>query len=127
MFEKKTHFKVRENTNGLSNNLRTFLFKLHNNILSYNHVLTHFAEGVEPYCTFCIITGENVLERDNAHHVFFSCPSVEVLNEAFFSWIFGNNRIVTRREIFGNFQEENSHNNGVLFIITKNLTKFHLG
>ena len=58
------------NISYLSNNLRTFLFKFHNNILSYNHVLTHFAEGVEPYCTFCMITRENVLERDNALHVF---------------------------------------------------------
>ena len=112
------------NISYLENSLRTFIFKLHNNILTYNHVLAHFAENIEPYCTFCLITRNNDPERDTVLHVFYSCPITEQFNERFFSWIFGVNRIVGRSEVFGIFKEENVDNNKILFIITKISQKY---
>ena len=112
------------NTSYLDNSLRTFIFKLHNNILTYNHVVAHFAENVEPYCTFCLITRNNDPERDTALHMFFSCPTTEQLNESFFAWIFGANRDIRRTEVFGIFTEENIDNNRILFIVTKISQKY---
>ena len=112
------------NISYLENSLRAFIFKLHNNILTYNHVVAHFAENIEPYCTFCLITRNNDPERDTVLHVFYSCPITEQFNERFFSWIFGVNRIVGRSEVFGIFKEENVDNNKILFIITKISQKY---
>ena len=112
------------NISYLDNSLRTFIFKLHNNILTYNHVVAHFAENVEPYCTFCLITRNNDPERDTALHMFFSCPTTEQLNERFFAWIFGANRDIRRTEVFGIFTEENIDNNRILFIVTKISQKY---
>ena len=110
--------------NFLSNCTRTFIFKLHNNALSYNHVIVNFAENIEPYCTFCLITGHENPERDTALHVFFSCPIIERLIGAWYSWIFGENRIVGRNEIFGVFREANTNNNKILYIVTKLFQKY---
>ena len=92
------------NISYLDNSMRTFIFKLHNNALTYNHVIAHFAENIEPYCTFCMLTRNNVLERDTALHVFFSCPTTENLNARLFSFVFGQNKDVRRSEAFGFFQ-----------------------
>ena len=43
------------NISYLDNSMRTFIFKLHNNALTYDYVIAHFAENIEPYCTFCIL------------------------------------------------------------------------
>ena len=112
------------NISFLDNSLRTFIFRLHNNALTYNHVITHFADNIEPYCTFCMITRNIVLERDTAMHVFFSCPTTEELNERYFSWIFGVQKIVRRTEVFGFFHEANREDNMVLFIATKIMQKY---
>ena len=103
---------------------KTFIFKLHNNALTYNHVIAHFAENIEPYCTFCMLTRNNVLERDTALHVFFSCPTSENLNARLFSFVFGQNKDVRRSEAFGFFNEENADDNFILFVVTKILQKY---
>jgi hypothetical protein len=41
----------------LNNSTRTFLFKLHNNTLGYNHAVSHFVRNHSPNCTFCDIVG----------------------------------------------------------------------
>ena len=112
------------NISYLDNSMRTFIFKLHNNALTYNHVIVHFAENVEPYCTFCMLTRNNVLERDTALHVFFSCPTTENLNARLFSFVFGQNKDVRRSEAFGFFNEENADDNFILFVVTKILQKY---
>ena len=112
------------NISYLDNTLRTFIFKLYNNALTYNHVICHFANNVEPLCTFCILTRNHDPERDTALHMFYSCPTTELLNEGFFSWVFSANRIVSRSEVFGNFNDPNNDNNEVLFISTKISQKY---
>ena len=112
------------NISYLDNSLRTFIFKLHNNALNYNHVIAHFAENIEPYCTFCILTRNVEQERDTVLHVFFSCPITETFNERFFAWVFGNNKDIRRSEAFGFFNEANNDNNFILFVVTKILQKY---
>ena len=73
----------------LDNTLRTFIFTMHNNQLGYLHVVAHFADNIEPYCSFCLLTRNHAPARDTALHVFYSCPIVEPLNESFFSWVLG--------------------------------------
>ena len=112
------------NISYLDNSLRTFIYKLHNNALSYNHVITHFANNIEPYCTFCIISRHNNPERDTALHVFYSCPFIEPLNESYFSWLLGTHTVPMRSQVFGAFQTELAENNTIIFIATKILQKY---
>ena len=92
----------------LDNTLRTFIFKMHNNQLGYNHVIAHFADNIEPYCTFCLVTRNHAPARDTALHVFYSCPIVEPLNESFFSRVLGEPNIPRRSEVFGYFNMPNT-------------------
>ena len=108
----------------LDNTLRTFIFRMHNNQLGYNHVIAHFADNIEPYCTFCLLTRNHAPARDTALHVFYSCPIVEPLNESFFSWVLGEPNIPRRSEVFGYFKMPNIENNTILFIVTKILQKY---
>ena len=103
----------------LDNSLRTFIFKMHNNTLGYNHVITHFAENIEPYCTFCLMLRHNYPERDTALPVFYSCSIIERLNERYFSWILEMPTILRRSEVFGFFQQATAENNEILFVVTK--------
>ena len=112
------------NISYLDNSTRTFIFKLHNNALSYNHVITHFVDNIEPYCNFCLLTRHFAPERDTALHVFYTCPVTEAFNEHFFSWVMGTQTIPRRSEIFGVFQSENEDNNKILFLATKFLQKY---
>ena len=112
------------NINFLDNSMRTFVFKLHNTALPYNHVLAHFAENIEPYCSFFLLTRHENPERDTALHVFYSCPITERLLGTFFAWLLGDNRIVWRSEVFGVFNENNLNNNKILFIVTKIFQKY---
>ena len=107
----------------LDNTLRTFIFKMHNNQLGYNHVVAHFADNIEPYGSFCLLTRNHAPARDTALHVFYSCPIVEPLNESFFSWVLGEHNIPRRSEILGYFKMFNTANNTILFIVTKILQK----
>ena len=97
---------------------------MHNNQLGYNHVIAHFADNIEPYCTFCLLTRNHAPARDTALHVFYSCPIVEPLNESFFSWVLGEPNIPRRSEVFGYFNMPNIENNTILFIVTKILQKY---
>ena len=112
------------NVSYLDNSLRTFIFKLHNNALGFNHVIDHFVDNVEPYCNFCLLNGHENPERDTVLHIFYTCPTIELLLEELYSWIFGGNRIVSRSEVFGNFNEINESNNKILFVVTKIVQKY---
>ena len=108
----------------LDNTLRTYIFKMHNNQLGYNHVVAHFADNIEPYGSFCLLTRNHAPARDTALHLFYSCPIVEPLNESFFSWVLGEHNIPRRSEILGYFKMYNTANNTILFIVTKILQKY---
>ncbi len=57
----------------LSNSMRTFLFKLHNNTASYNNAVAHFVPGHSPNCTFCDIIDNPDVEDEMPLHLFLTC------------------------------------------------------
>jgi exonuclease III len=108
-----------------SNNFRVFIFKLHNNTLPYNTILSHFVRDVGRNCTFCDISANPDEEDENVLHLFYSCAISERIRESFYNWITnGTINIVSRREFFGSFRENNNNLNEFLNITTKLFKKF---
>jgi hypothetical protein len=60
------------NRHYLSNELRVFLFKLHNNTLPFNTILSHFVRGTSRTCTFCVIARNPEGEDETPLHFFFT-------------------------------------------------------
>jgi hypothetical protein len=83
-----------------SNEMRTFIFKLHNNTLMVNTILSHIARGISRNCTFCVLARNPDPEDETVYHLFFDCPTVEVLREEFFTWLTGTNRYNLNRHGF---------------------------
>jgi exonuclease III len=109
----------------LSNDLRTFIFKLHNNTLPVNTILSHFVREVSRNCTFCDLTFVAEEEDETVLHLFYNCHISETLRENFFKWLTDNNNFtVTRREFFGTFRNHNNHCNEILKISVYIFMKF---
>jgi hypothetical protein len=111
----------------LNNSTRTFLFKLHNNTLGYNHAVAHFVRNHSPNCTFCDITGNQDIERETPLHLFFGCEPVEDLLSNFFRWFSNDpNFEFTRSEFFVGFDRNgfSSARNEVLNIASHMVKKF---
>jgi Reverse transcriptase (RNA-dependent DNA polymerase) len=99
----------------LSTDIRTFTFKMHNNSLPYNTILSHFVRGIERNCTFCDLTNNALEEDENILHLFYNCTTSENLREMFFKWLTDDNTFtVTRREFFGEFRKNSRHLNEIL-------------
>jgi hypothetical protein len=102
-----------------SNELRTFIFKLHNNTLPYNTILSHFVPGISRNCTFCDLRFNPVEEDETPLHLFFNCISVEGLREVFYVWLLNdNNFTVSRSNFFTAFKLPNNFLNKALFVVT---------
>jgi exonuclease III len=113
------------NRNYFGNDLRVFIFKLHNNVLPYNTVLSHFVRGVDRNCTFCDIVLNPVEEDENALHLFFNCSVSERLRNDFITWISdGNVANITRRDFFTGFRQHNQFLNEFLNISLMFFKKF---
>ena len=112
------------NRNFFNNSTRTFLFKLHNNILGYNAAVSHFVRGHSSNCTFCTLSGNPEPNRETALHLFYGCRSTErVLNETFSSFL-GANTVLTRQELFVKFTKPEKPKNDTLFLIAKLFLKY---
>ena len=62
------------NNHGISNRIKTFMFKFYNNILGLNIRLSHFVQGQLRGCTFC--TGTVIPVPDESFiHLFLECPT----------------------------------------------------
>jgi exonuclease III len=108
-----------------SNSLRTFIFKLHNNTLVTNTVLSNFVRGLSRNCTFCNITGNQEPEDETILHLFFTCRTVEPILENFYSWVHGNNEfIVSRRNFFTTPEGININSNEILLVINHLVMKY---
>ena len=111
-----------------SNSTRTFLFKLHSNILGYNQSVSHFIRGHSNNCTFCDLVNNPEPEPETPLHLFYNCMTVETLRDEFFDWVMsttiGAGGPVTRQEFFTIFKRENSCLNKILFLITKLFMKY---
>jgi hypothetical protein len=105
--------------NFFSDNVRTFIFKFHNNTLTYNTVLSHFVANISRNCTFCDITLNPEADNETPLHLFYSCLTTENLLSRFYSILTGSqNFIPTRNDIFIGFQLQPESRNVVLNIIT---------
>jgi hypothetical protein len=86
--------------NCYSNKLRTFLFKLHNNSLPVNTVLSHFVQGKTRNCTFCEISRNPDPEDETPYHLFYDCRTTERLQNNFYIWLLDDNNFTVRRHEF---------------------------
>ena len=106
------------------NSTKTFLFKLFNNQLGLNTRVANFVRGHERNCTFCTL---NNVEEDNPEtmtHLFFDCRFTENCLEEFFTFIFNQNRMITRSEFFSGFNTEHQGDNLMLNILCHLVKKF---
>jgi hypothetical protein len=113
--------------NFLSNSTRTFLFKLHNNTLGYNHAVSHFVRNYSPNCTFCDIVGNQEVERETPLHLFFTCELIEDFLTDFFVWFTNDHNFsFTRQEFFVGFNRDgfNSEKNEILTLASHMVKKF---
>ncbi len=63
----------------LDNDTRSFLFKMHNNILGLNSRVTHFIADHLPICTFCRISLRDDAENEDTNHLFYTISFLPVL------------------------------------------------
>jgi hypothetical protein len=105
----------------LSNETRTFHFKLVNNILGVNYIIYHFVPGVERNCTICDLTGNQELEDETPLHLFYSCSTVENLLYDFFEEI---GTVITRTEYFSLPARENKTQNMVILWLSLVIKKY---
>jgi hypothetical protein len=88
-------------TGYFTNQCRTFLYKLYNNHLNTNTVLSHFVRGKSRNCTFCDLAYNPDPEGETPFHLFFSCPTTERLRQSFYSWLYDNEQfLISRHEFF---------------------------
>jgi hypothetical protein len=88
--------------NFFSNNMRVFLFKMHTNILGLNNRVAHFVRDHSPICTFCRIRLLDDAADETTLHLFYECPSVEEIRNAFFRWCYNKNDdyVISRNDYF---------------------------
>jgi hypothetical protein len=84
-----------------TNQCRTFLYKLYNNHLNTNTVLSHFVQGISRNCTFCDLSYNPDPEDESPFHLFFGCPTTERLRQSFYSWLYDDEQfLISRHEFF---------------------------
>jgi hypothetical protein len=113
--------------NFFNNNMKTFLFKLHNNTLGYNNAVAHFVAGHSSCCTFCDAAGDADINAETGLHLFYECAHVSAIVDDTFNRITARENFeYSRREYFTTFERrEFSHaKNLVLTIISKFIMKF---
>jgi exonuclease III len=109
----------------LSNEVRVFIFKLHNNTLPVNVILSHFARDVGRNCSFCDLIRNPLEEPETVLHFFYNCEVSENIRVEFFKWITGDNNFsVTRREFFSGFKLHNNYQIEFLNVVTKFFKKY---
>jgi hypothetical protein len=84
------------------NNMRVFLFKLHNNILGLNNRVAHFIRDHSPICTFCRLMRRNDAQDESVLHLFYECEYVERVRDAFFQWAYDEDVpfVISRQDLF---------------------------
>jgi hypothetical protein len=112
------------NVSYFSNQMRTFLFKLHNNTAGYNNIVAHFVRGHSPNCTFCDLIHNPEEENESPLHLFFACTVSERFIEQIFSWVLGTVANISRQEFFVDFNRADRAKNEPLFVISMLLKKY---
>jgi hypothetical protein len=70
------------NITGLTNRIKTFVFKFYNNLLGLNTRLSHFVINQSRGCTFCNGT-VNPVPDETFLHLFFDCPTTSSWQDKF--------------------------------------------
>jgi hypothetical protein len=111
--------------NYLSNDLRVFMFKLRNNTLPVNTILSHFVRDTSRNCTFCDLSFNPEIEDETPLHLFFNCTVSEQIRERFYKWVTNDeNFIITRTEFFTSFKTRTNFFLLSLFVLTQIFLKF---
>jgi hypothetical protein len=63
--------------------IKTFLFKLHHNILGLNSRVFHINPQREPTCSFCVKEKNLPAERETFQHFFWYCPTTRKMIKKF--------------------------------------------
>jgi exonuclease III len=85
----------------LENNVRTFAFKLFNNVLGTNQRVNRFVRGHLPHCTFCVLAGDPDLDEESINHLFQDCVSVEPVILEIINWFWAGERTSRRDYLCG--------------------------
>jgi hypothetical protein len=109
--------------NFLNNNMKTFLFKLHNNTLGYNSAVAHFVRGHSPNFTFSDSAGDADINPETGLHLFFDCTHVSGVIDFIFSRVTTvENFVFSRHEFFATFdRKELSHSKNMASTILSKL------
>jgi hypothetical protein len=100
--------------------MRTVLFKMYNNILPYNTLLSHFVRGKSRNCTICDVTGDQDINDETVLHLFYNCNHVHALITQFYNTITdGEVTVVSRHELFCCFSRFSDEKNFLLCIASK--------
>ncbi len=70
------------NSGGLTNRIKTFIFKFYNNLLCLNTRLSHFVINQSRGCTFCNGTVDPVPD-ETFLHLFIDCPTTALWHDKF--------------------------------------------
>jgi len=115
------------NVSYFSNSFRTFIFKLHNNTLSYNYMVARFVNNIDPGCSFCILGRIPEMERETPMHLFYTCPFVEQIANRFYRFLMQSNDDLRRTELFGLLTGQNiDENTSKFFFTAMKLYKFYI-
>jgi hypothetical protein len=106
----------------LSSSMSIFCFKLINNILGFNYIVSHFIPDVERSCTFCNVAGLQDEEDETPLHLFFSCIVSERVLDTFFNRFLGVG--ISRQEFFAVPARENTSSNFTIFLTGMLVKKF---
>jgi len=73
---------------GLSNRVKTFIFKFYGNSLGLNTRVSHFAQDVNRACTFCSLAGRQNIMDETFKHLFLDCQTTKRLHDQFLAKYF---------------------------------------
>jgi hypothetical protein len=108
-------------------NFKWFIFNLHNNTLPLNNRLQHFAENINPSCTFCQLGRDEDPEDETPLHLFFQCPHSEPVVLEIQRWLNLNNGIIhpfSRNDFFTRPKTDECVFNNIFSIAMKILMKY---
>ena len=91
--------------NFFDNSTRTFIFKLHNNLLGTNTRVAHFVRNHPRGCTFCTLSQDPHDMPETVSHLFFECTYVEGVLLLFYKWLLSDEGYeLGRRDFFQGFE-----------------------
>jgi len=89
--------------NYLDNSTRTFVFKLHNNLLGLNSRVAHFVRNHSATCTFCSLSRNPEDNPESIRHLFFECVHTESVLIPFYRWVLRNHDWLRTNDYFIGF------------------------